>query len=79
MVNKLAAEYSVYSASYARYITYLIPGETLIQGGRREGEGGSVSPRYWICLISSSACISRVACMNIYPLRGRKKNNISTG
>ena len=28
-----------------RYETYLIPGETLIPGGR-----GSVSPWYWICL-----------------------------
>ena len=30
---------------YYRYETYLIPGETLIPGG-------SVSPWYWICLIS---------------------------
>ena len=31
----------------ARYETYLIPGKTLIPGGR-----GSVSPWYWICVIS---------------------------
>ena len=32
-----------------RYKSYAIPGETLIPGGR-----GSVSPWYWICLISNS-------------------------
>ena len=36
-----------------RYETYLIPGETLIPGGREEG---SVSPWYWICVISMQDC-----------------------
>ena len=32
-----------------RYKSYVIPGETLIPGGRGRG---SVSPWYWICVIS---------------------------